>query len=302
MNTRLIPVEKIIVPNDKLTKVLFRMPPKLFNRLLQENADCWKILERRAGKKHREVFTLFLLGRVDSGIEPPPPFDLFDRAVFNACQSARAVGNDFTTVAVIYRLLTGKPAGTKAHPHSNFKDAIIESVKKMANVTIAVDMSETCRKLKFNSGRPFKIPPTPILPCRISEGIVNGKVTETVIEFTGDSPLMTIAEIKRQVLTVDADLFRVEGRNTRTALSVKHYVIWRLSETQGDKHHKLKPVITFEDIWNKCRLPNISGVQAADLRKVVDSVMKALKTSQKIKTYDFVKQRNKFYSVKWTPP
>lgn len=300
MTTRLIPVEKIVIANDKLTKTLFRLETETFNRLLRDAEYSRRIIERRAGRKHLEVFTGYRLGRVDSTIATSPPFDLFDRAVFNACQSARAVGNSVTTVAVIYRMLTGKPAGTKVHVY--FKDAIIESVNKMANVTIAVDMSETCRKLKFNSGRPFKIPPTPILPCRISEGIVNGKVTETVIEFTGDSPLMTIAEIKRQVLTVDAKLFKVEGRNTRNTISVKHYVLWRLAETQGDRHHKLKHVITFEDIWNKCRLPEIDRRQAADLRKVVDSVMKALKTSQKIKTYDFVKQGNKFYSVKWTPP
>ena len=175
-------------------------------------------------------------------------------------------------------------------------------MKKLSNIEIAVDMSDTCKKLKYNRGKAFQIPPTPILPCRIKTGTVNGKETEFVIKFLGDSPLMEIAKLKKQILNIALDAFDIDGRNTRAVLSAKHYTVWRIFETDGDKHHKLTPAITFEDIAEKCiERDKRQSEDLRDLRKAVDFAMSKLKTSNRIKAYEFIKQNQKFYSVKWTP-
>ena len=64
------------------------------------------------------------------------PLDQFDRAVLSACISEWAFGNRYTTVAILYRILTGKIAkGHDAKPHPLQRENILKSILKVPSIS-----------------------------------------------------------------------------------------------------------------------------------------------------------------------
>ena len=108
--------------NDKLAKVIFKLSDEGTDDLL--NGDTFCIVEKRS-KKFGEITTAYKILN-SAGYQVLRPFSMFDRFVLAVCISEWIKGNRYTTVAIIYRALTGKIGRSDAKPSITQRKAIIE--------------------------------------------------------------------------------------------------------------------------------------------------------------------------------
>lgn len=282
-NSRL---KNIISPNDKLTKTLFSLPADEYYDAIQKGISIavTEIISR--GKKIQTHFKLNGGGFATL----KRPLNEFDRAIFDICNSAREEGFFGLTRDSLFRALTG--SGHRS-PRPNQAAAIIESLKRLMTV-IEIDFSQTRDKIpKYNSVKPKLI--SPILPCIILDNVlVNGQLT-SLIKFTDESPLITIARAKKQIITSPISLRDITNQNnTPLVIMIKSYVIRRVLEIIL---HNMTPSITFADVFKHCELIDATRKQKQDARNIILGVMENLKSEGIIKSFEFTKKGDTFYSV-----
>ena len=293
-NVQIFPSRKRIEVNDKLTEKLFSMSANTYEKILTDG-NTFYLIEVKNHKKFGDILSPLCI-KLINGYLNKTPMDQFDRFVLAACISEWAANNRYTTPSIIYRHLTGK-IGSDAEPKPELRAAILKSIDKMMCTQIKVDMSDTCQKLGYNDGKPFKITST-ILPCAYAEGIIiNGHPT-TVIYLDRESPILTIAIMKKQVLKYEELLLNVaKQHNSIEVVAIKNYVLQRVEEI---KLHKLTAVITFDDVLEKCRLTDIDRKKKSRIRQMILELMEHLKTVGEISDYSIEKHHNQFYSIQFT--
>ena len=82
-------------------------------------------------------------------------------------------------------------------------------------------------------------------------------------------------------------------------IAVKNYVMQRIQEI---KLHRLTPIITFEDVFKKCRIENAHGEIKRRARETIIAFMNHLKSQSEITNFELTKKGNSFYSVKFSYP
>ena len=165
---------------------------------------------------------------------------------------------------------------------------------------IDYDISDLCEKLKYNNGKPERLVST-LLPCHyVKSSTINGN-DATIIYFDREPVLLTVAKIKNnQIITYDATLLDVPNQqNTPMNITIKNYVMLRVQEI---KLHKMNPVITFDDVFHKCRIDNASSDKKMNARNIIIGFMNHLKSHSEIKEFELTKKGNSFYSVKFSYP
>ena len=101
--------------------------------------------------------------------------------------------------------------------------------------------------------------------------------------------------MKKQLLTYDIKLLNVpKQRNSVDIIAVKNYVLHRVQEI---KLHKMVATITFDDVFQKCRLVDVSRKRKMDLCKVIVALMEHLKNCGDILDYELHKQHNTLCSI-----
>ncbi len=157
-------------------------------------------------------------------------------------------------------------------------------------------IAEAFEQLKYANGDEAKIQKSALLPCYRAQVTINGQKSD-VICFDRQSPLLNIAELKKQFVTYDADLLDIpKQNNTVLNITLKNYTMRRVQEI---KLHKMTPVITFDDIFQKCRLENSSRKKKLDARNAIMEFLEYLKSQSEIKNFELTKRGNSFYSVKF---
>ena len=282
-NTRL---KNIVSPNDKLTKNLFNLPANEYYDTIQKGISIavTEIISR--GKKIQTHFKLN--GGGFAALKRP--LNEFDRAIFDVCNSAREEGFFGLTRDSLFRALT---SSSHRSPRPNQAAAIIESLKRLMTV-IEIDFSHTRDKIpKYQAVKPKLI--SPILPCIILDNVsVNGQLT-SLIKFTDESPLMTIARIKKQIITSPVALRDITNQNnTPLVIMIKSYVIRRVLEIIL---HSLTPTITLADIFKHCDLTDADRFQQRNARKIILDIMENLKYEGTIKSFKFTKKDGSYYSI-----
>ena len=280
---------KIISPNDKLSKILFSLSVDEYFDVLHNDKSVSVIETISRGKKIQTYFKLN-----GGGIATRKhPFDEYDRAIFDICNSARESGFIGITRDSIFRILAGGKSNN-TRPTSKQVNAIIESVKRLMT-NIEIDFSYTRDKIPKYSEVPAQIISS-ILPCKILHNVfVNGKLT-SLIQFTSESPLMTVARVKKQLITFPVSLRDIPYQNnTPLVIMIKSYVIRRIFEIK--LHRQLTPTVTFDDIFSHCELQNATKKQKQDAREIILSVLEKLKNEGTIKTFELTKKANAYYSV-----
>ena len=137
-----------------------------------------------------------------------------------------------------------------------------------------------------------------ILPAYFMTNSINGQPIEDVIYFDRESPIMIIARDRKQLITFDNYLLNVpKQQNTQMNIIIKNYVMVRLQEI---KLHKLTPVITFEDVFKKCRIDKASSDTKMNARNAIIKFMQHMKSKLEIKDFESTKQQNSFHSVKFS--
>ena len=307
-NIQIFPSKKRVVLNDKATKILFNLTPEKFANLI--NGATRNIVEKKNHKKKSKVKSGYRLETADNYISIAP-LDEYDRDVFDVAISEYEAGNRVISLAMIQRGLTGK-AGDPNKKNSAYKTApdkqdkkfdkdstaeIRKALIKMMSTIYDTDILESFEELDYEGAE--QVSKAPILPGKIKKVKLNGKVTE-VFTITDESPLYTIAKIKGQILTYDADTLDIPNQNnTRLVTMLKNCSLRRVEEIK--KHSKqLKPILTLDDIFKKCRIADASKSTKQDARITLDKFFAHLQTKGVIKSYEWAKKGNKFYSIKFT--
>lgn len=282
-------LENIVSPNDKLTKILFSLSTDEYFDALQKGISIAVTETTIRGKKIQTHFKLNGGGLAAL----KRPLNEYDRAIFDVCNSAQTANFIGITRDSLFRALTG--SGHRS-PRPNQANAILESLKRLM-IVIEIDFSLTRDKMpKYNSVKPILI--SPILPCRILHNIlVNGQLT-SIIKFTDESPLMTIARAKKQIITSLISLRDIANQNnTPLVIMIKSYLIRRVLEIIL---HNMTPTITFDDLFKHCELFNANRFQQRDARKIVLSVMNNLQSEFVIKSFETIKKDGSYYGISLT--
>lgn len=284
-NSRL---QNIVSPNDKLTKTLFSLPVDEYYDAIQKGISIAVTETTIRGKKIQTHFKLNGGGFATL----KSPLNEFDRAIFDVCNSARAEGFFGLTRDSLFRALTG----SHRSPRPNQATVILESLKRLMTV-IEIDFSHTRDKMpRYNSVKPKLI--SPILPCIILDNVlVNGQLT-SLIKFTDESPLITIARAKKQIITSPVSLRDIANQNnTPLIITIKSYVIRRVLEIIL---HKMTPIITLADIFKRCDLTDADRFQQRNTRKIILDIIENLKSEGIIKSFEFTKKDGSYYSISIT--
>ena len=290
-NVQIYPSKILCFPNDIFSKRLFNLSTEDYQQALDERKTL-EVVEKKNHRKFGDVITPFRIGvNNNADFTLSEPLDQFDFAVLCACISEWRKENRYTMPAIIYRAISGKVEDRDADPSKNQLEDILQSVDKLMRTQIGINMTKACENLKYNGGTAFKVVST-ILPCkRVTEITINGRET-TVIHLLEKSPLWEIAaDVKNhQVLSCDAELLNVPGQqNTRMNVAVKFYVLRRVLEILAHRK-QMVPVITFADVFEKCRLTNTNRKKKLDARETCLEFFNHLQSKKLIKEFTLEKQ------------
>ena len=281
--------------NDKLAKVIFKLSDEGTDELL--GGKTFEIVETR-NRKLGEVTTAYKILNA-AGYQVLRPFTMFDRFVLAVCISEWLKGNRYTTVAIIYRALTGKIGRSDAKPSVAQRKAIIESLEILMSRIVDYGAEDVCKVMGYNDGNPF-VGKAPLLPAAyIDFSEVSGD-NDTLIFFTDAPPLLKMAEVKKQLVSYDATLLDMLGQNTPMNIAAKNYTMLRIQEIS--LHKQLTPTITFFDVFKKLRIENADNKTKLRVREFMIAFFEHLKTKSIVKSFEVIKHGNTFYSIQFPRP
>lgn len=297
------PIKKLVTPNDKLAKIIFMLGED-YSKFFADVPDSLKIKEgvkwrcyhggsNNGGKsfKLEIVSTEFTLSLDEKGLDAETieqfkakPLDAFDRAVHAATNTCYLAGIKHVTVGMIYRLITGKPAGKMQTPTAEQARAIRESIDKMRRLSVKIISTNLYESFEtYNGGKKPVLPNAQILPCRFGDN--------NEIELLGESPLSIISKAKNnQLVIVEAANLNIgRSHSSRLIVGAKFYCAARIMEIIG--HSKeLKPAITLDDVLDKCNV-DARAVKRRELdaaKRALEMTFANFKRSGMVDTYEFM--------------
>ena len=257
------------------------------------------VIEKKKHKKHGDIKSGYQLQN-ENGYTNIAPLGEYERAVLDVCISEFNEGNVCISLAMIQRGLSGKVGKhTEGTINKNQFAAIKQAVDKLMCTHYDPDILQAFEALDYEGAE--EVTKDTLLPCKRIKNPINGKnANEPLVYFRDESPLFKIAKIKGQILTYPADLLDVPNQNnTPLVIALKSYTLRRVLEIK--QHSKqLKPILTLDDIFKKCRIADATKRKKQDARKTLDKFFTHLKEKGVIKSYEFTKKGNHFHSIKFT--
>lgn len=297
-NFQIYPSKKLYIPDDVFSKKLFNLTDEDYRQAIEEEKTL-RVTEKKNHKKFGDITTPFRI-RIDdnNGFTLSEPLDQFHFALLCGYISEFYVGNPISTPSIVHRAITGK-VGTDATPHKDQLTDILTGTDKLMRTQLGINMTDYCQKLNREKENPYKIV-SAILPCkRITETTINGNESHTIIYFDRESPLWEIAtKIKNsQVLSCEASLLDVPNmQNTRMNIGVKFYTLRRILESKAHPR-QMVPIITFADVFEKCRLEKASRMIKLRARDVIIEFFEHLQDKNFIKSFQINKNGARPYSI-----
>ena len=297
-NVQITPTRTLVIPNDRISKKLFNLTIADLKYWIEQHSTV-KFTELLNHKRFGDIISPIKLFVDDEFFTISEPIDPFDRAVLAVCISEWIFGNRHTTPAIIYRALTGKVGRGDAEPSKDQLAAILESLKVLTRIQIDYDMTDCCKQLGYNGNKSAHLISALLPACYIQGTTVNGK-DSAIIRFDRESPLLLSAQLKNnQLLSFDCSFLDVpRQQNTRMNISLKFYVLNRILEVK--LHRQLTPVITFADVFNKCRLEDANRKKKFDARKTIVTFFEHLKKKKVIRSFTPVKKSNSLSAIKFS--
>ena len=271
-------------PNDKLIKIFFN--------LSDDQYHAGQFVIKEGVKNHTDVITPVSFDQMNYVlVTERPRLDQFDREVCLACISEQAIGNSVTTIDTLYHCMTG--SATK-RPTPQMAARIRMSILKLMSTHISFDASEVCKKFGYNSREPMIYSGSVLWVEMLDNVQINGFYT-TCIHFIKRSPLFTLAELKNgQILSYEKNYLNTPVNNTSDFIPIKNYIFRRIVEINK---HKLRPFITFEDIFEKNGFNGISKLQKQRIRSYIDKCFLHWVKHQVISSFQLIKKGQSPYGV-----
>ena len=283
----------------QINKALFRFVALSFKSALL--GKKFGVKQANKSAKKEAVFSAFSVQNA-VGFDDISPLDEFDRAVLGVIISEYLAGNRYSTVNIVFRALIGKVGDQNARPSKNQLDFIAHSIQKLMGTVVDFSaISSSLNELHYTdkNGNKITLRSSNLLSADILNAKVNGQVLDGVIFFKDISPLFLIADSKSQVIRYPHELMNVPNQNnTPRIISVKKYVLRRICEIK--LHKNLARTITFDDVFQKCRMLNCPREIKRDTRNAVINFFEHLQEKNFILSFELVQQCNKFVSIKFS--
>lgn len=286
-------MRKLNVPIDKLSNVIFSFNPSQYAGFVQNHVQgrC-----REFVKKGKKILTPYWLENVD-GYENYRQLDGFHREVLFRAISWYEQGYRSVTIGMTLSSLSGEE---KSRVHKAQYDAIVEAFKKLMSTIITVELEPLLKaspkyRNNFKGGNFTKLT-SALLPCKFLESEINGQQT-LMVEFLDESPLMTVAKMKKQVLTYDATPLAVpRQRCTERVIVVKNYLLFRIELLKQKRLQN--SIISLERIYRECGCEDADRRQKQGVRDAVKTTLKNFIHVGVIIGYKFVKRNDKLHGAK----
>lgn len=286
-------MKKLVVPCDKLSNHMFNYSADEYADILEYRDKCSCVETVKKGKK---VVTPYWLELVE-GYENYLPPNAFDREVLFSAISAYEQGFRVITFSTTLHNLTG---GNQTRVRNEQYAAIRGAFDKLGFTRIEIDLAPLFKampKYKANYTGEARLVGI-LLPCRYFDAEINGQKT-LAIELLGESPLMTVAKLKKQVITYDAEPLNIaEQNNTPTVITVKNFLLRRIKLIERG----LNSFILLDTIYAECGLADATKRQRQEIRKAITDILSSFKADGVIKNFEFKKQGRAYRSIKITLP
>lgn len=287
-------LKDLVVPNDLLSKHVMHLTDAEF-----QGYATTKVCQFDEKIKRKTVLTQFWFELIENYTDLTPP-DEFDFDVLIACMSAKYRGFDGLTFNEIARLMAGgKDVHTKLRPEQ--KARIFRAVNRLMSVKLHVNLTQL-----FDTGKYPEMPKSltaMLLPCKILDGVeFNGQRDCTVVRFLDESPLMTVAKAKSQLLTIPVALLDVPNlHHTELVTKIKNYVTRRVYGARPSKGKRKcsPPIIRFACIFENVGIADADRWKRQDARKIVADVFEHLKAQNVIREFEFEQLHGEFRAVKF---
>lgn len=283
-------LDKMIVPCDKLSNHMFNYTPAEYKEIILDHADCGCLEGTdREGKK---VITPYWL-ELSKDYVDLSPLTPFDREVLFHAISAFEQGFRVISISMTLDSLTG--GEEKRNVCKNQYEAIKASIHKLMKTVITIDLEPLLKAFpKYRKRYLGKAELTSsLLPCQYLDAEINGQKTLAVNLFA-ESPLMTVAKLKKQVLTYDNAPLAIPNQNhTPQVIAIDNYLLRRVHLIKRG----MNPSILLETVYRYCGIENATKRQKQEARKIIEDTLNHFKAEGIIKNFTWKKQDGEYRSI-----
>lgn len=292
-------MSKLVVPIDKLTQQVFELSENEYADSINYH-EKFSVVE--GFKKGKKILTNFWLELLEDYEDKLPP-DAFTREVFICAASAYEQGYHVISFSMALDALTG---GTeKRNVYKEQYDALKSAFKKLNAIQITADIAPLLKvypKYRRNYDGDSMTITGSLLPCKFLEVSINGQKT-LAVKILDESPLVTIAKVKNQLLTYDTAPLAIAGQNnTPQVITLKNYLLRRIkSMSSAERKKGLNHSILFETLYRNCGLADADNGKKRDARKVIEETLNHFKAENVIKDFEFERKNGAYRAIKITP-
>lgn len=290
--------KKLIVPCDKLSNHMWNYSAEEYANIIKHHDRCECV--EGTDKKGKVIVTPYWLEIADDCVDLSPLNAFHREVLFHAISAYEQGYCAITFTMTLHSLTSGEQTRIRKEQYEAIKDAF----KKLATTSITINLAPLINaypnyKKRLTGAAELT---SPILPCKILDAEINGQKTLTV-KILDESPLMTVAKLKKQVLTYDATPLAIPNqKNTPQIITVKNYLLRRIKLMKSSKKEKgLNNSILFKTIYENCGLADADKWQKQDTRKIIVDTLTGFKNGGVIKNFEIEKSGGSYRSIKITP-
>lgn len=259
--------ETMPFPLDKINTKIWTVP---------KEAYIEDVLRTTDSRKDATVYFSIDFSQMEDSISGIKRLTPYDRRVYNAAASVYASGNEFATIAMIYRAMTGKDGKNIS---SNQTERIFNSLKKMQSAPIT--LSDIAKAGEDGNSVRFGYQGN-LLYCEMMPAFFNDKLAETAIHFLKEPPLLSFSKKRGEITTIKNKLLESAMSITDDFIALDDYLI---AEIAHMKHRKGKgrSKISYSSIFDKCGIE--SRKQQSRLKPKILQRLEEYKGHEWIKSY-----------------
>lgn len=243
------PPSMLTLAVDKLSSELFNIDEDELNVMVKNRNKIHKFIEtepryeEKSSKKTNEAATKFQLMYHDD-VDGVFTLSFFDQIVMSACMTEYLQGNTIITPSIIYRDLGGSRDG-----HVFWRDQIVQSIHKLANLEIRLDAKDASKFLFQVKGDSFDdIRYGFVLPAEDVTARLNGQLC-AAYRLYQKSVVFEYAQCKGHLVHLPVSHLVVpHTKNTLEFMLLKVYIYTRVLRIQRKLAHFKKRQPEFQSI------------------------------------------------------
>lgn len=285
---------KVTVPCDKLSGMPFTYTAEEYAKIISENIKLGCI-EQSETKTSPKVVTPFWLENLE-GYTDLKPLGALHREILFAFISAHEQGYRYVTFIMLLNSMTGNEAN---RVYREQFEAFASAIEKLQKTAIKIDLTRLFEAMP-NYRKNYKGSACLsgyLLPCTVVVEKINGQMT-LAIKLIDESPLMTVAKIKNQLISYETAPLKIANQNnTPRGLVIKNWLLRRIELIKQRRKRKLSPTILFDTFYEECGLAEASRSAKRYARKFFFDALDNFKAAGTIEDYSIEYEGNKLRAI-----